>query len=156
MSLKNSKLTEEQKMLRYQRFLKKENRQRVKGSRYALAHAMQSRPTEAEAILLARIRKPDVGAWFQDQSVMCGYILDFYCKRYRIAVEVDGPVHRTLHARARDSARDRILTAANIKVLRFSNDEVTSNCEDVVTRIKAEFGWLKQRKASKEFSEMES
>ncbi|MDE2104913.1 MAG: DUF559 domain-containing protein, partial [Patescibacteria group bacterium] len=114
--------------------------------------SLKERPTEAEVALLDRIRRPDVGEWFHFQAVVCAYIVDFYCKKLRLVIEVDGTSHRTTEGRAKDSVRDRILDLANIKVLRFRNEQVLGDIESVIDRIKSEFGWLAKRKAAQKFA----
>jgi very-short-patch-repair endonuclease len=51
-------------------------------------------------------------------------IVDFYCARPRIVIEVDGAVHESTDAKARDRARDRLLEARGIQVIRLRNAEV--------------------------------
>jgi hypothetical protein len=65
------------------------------------------------------------------QSVIRGYILDFYCPTFHIGVEVDGSIHDP----QKDAIRDQnILRGTGIHVLRFSNDAVQNNiCEVLQT-----------------------
>jgi very-short-patch-repair endonuclease len=59
------------------------------------------------------------GHRFRRQHPVGPYIVDFYCARSRLAVEVDGAAHgfavRALH----DQRRDRWLTGRGIRILRF-------------------------------------
>ena len=61
--------------------------------------------------------------WYR-QRPMFGYIADFYCPAYRIAIELDGSQHYEADNWQYDRERDRIFTAQNIRVLRFSNDDI--------------------------------
>ena len=138
----------------YEKYERKQRvKERVRHLR-ATARGFQRNPTEAETALLARFcdKDRDIGAYFIPQVPLCGFIVDFYCKRYRIAIEVDGAGHDSRLARLRDSARDSVLNGVDIKVLRFSNEHVLGNVEDVIAKIKAEYGWLARRKAARAFS----
>ena len=65
------------------------------------------------------------------------YVPDFYCTSEKIAVELDGKIHD--FTKKRDKKRDEILEGMGIKVLRFKNEEVTENIENVLRKIKNEF-----------------
>ena len=63
------------------------------------------------------------------------YIVDFYIASKNIVIELDGSQHYEQSGKARDSERDLFLSKMNIKVLRYSNNEVNQNfkgvCEDI-------------------------
>lgn len=108
-------------------------RPKTKKERQGFAAAMRRRPTEEEYMLNKELRwlKRDVKRrtgkailLYTRQQLKCGYILDFYFKRCRLAVEVDGPYHNTKRQRAYDERRDERLAKAKIKTLRFTNQEV--------------------------------
>ena len=98
------------------------------------ARAMRKRPTVAEARLWEALRAGRfAGAKFRRQHPLGRFVLDFYCPAKRLCIEVDGPVHD--NQREKDAARDAALAAANIRVLRFRNEEVLTDLDDVLTRI---------------------
>ena len=108
---------------------------------------MKCHPTLAEKHLnkaLQRAKKRAKREWgasimlFNRQVLKCGYILDFYFLRARLAVEVDGPYHSSPKQRRYDKRRDAVLAKADIKTLRFTNDEVLNSTERVVDEIYAE------------------
>jgi very-short-patch-repair endonuclease len=57
---------------------------------------------------------------------MAGYILDFYCHRASVCIELDGASHELFHAQE-DRERDRILEEMGILTLRFRNEEVAED-----------------------------
>lgn len=69
------------------------------------------------------------------QKVMGHYILDFYCAKAKIAIELDGSQHYEEAGKAKDTARDEYLKGRGIKVLRYSNRSINQEfrlvCEDV-------------------------
>jgi very-short-patch-repair endonuclease len=91
-------------------------------------------PTEAEKALWSRLNKNQVaGLPFRRQQVIEGFIVDFYCHRVRLAVEVDGEVHD--RQREYDAERDAALNAVGVRVLRFTNEQVRDHADEVVGRI---------------------
>ena len=79
---------------------------------------------------------------FQRQNVVGNYILDFYCNRAKIAIEIDGSQHYEDDGRKYDDRRTEILEKQGIKVLRFSNYEINTSFDEVCENIDYE---IKQR-----------
>lgn len=97
---------------------------------------LRKRLTLAEASLWMRLKKSQVaGHKFRRQHSFGNYILDFYCPAAKLAIELDGEVHRTPEAQDYDRVRDAYLTSADIRVLRFENREVLENIHAVLRRI---------------------
>jgi len=93
--------------------------------------------TEAESLLWARLRRRQLqGCHFRRQHPIGQYIVDFYCWKRSLVIEIDGRIHRTKSAQ--DAARDRYLESLRIRVLRFSNAEVQESISSVIERIKDE------------------
>ncbi|MEM7585243.1 MAG: endonuclease domain-containing protein [Acidobacteriota bacterium] len=92
--------------------------------------------TPAEQLLWSRIRKKQIlGLQFYRQKPIHQYIVDFYCPKASLVVEVDGGQHwEPDHAEA-DHQRDKVLEQLNLKVLRFSNLEVLKQLDSVVEQI---------------------
>jgi len=63
------------------------------------------------------------------------FIVDFYCPKRYLVIEVDGDSHFTEEGQASDIERTQILEAYGLKVLRFTNDEVLNNFEAVCEAI---------------------
>jgi very-short-patch-repair endonuclease len=102
------------------------------------ADKMRSHPTPAERLLNKRLHQKDIPYHFNPQYVLEGYILDFFCKRPRLAVEVDGPTHDIPSQRQYDARRTSTLQQRNVIILRFSNEQVYNDIESVVTAIKSQ------------------
>ena len=97
--------------------------------------------TPAEARLWKYLQSRQLaGRKFRRQHSVGPYILDFYCPRERLAVELDGAAHDHEQAAERDEARTRYLASLGIKVVRFENRDVMSNLEGVLQVIKDCFG----------------
>ncbi len=72
---------------------------------------------------------------FNRQRIVGNYILDFYCARARLAVEIDGSQHYENEVSLNDEERTEYLESVGIKVLRFSNIEINKNFYEVCTVI---------------------
>ena len=73
------------------------------------------------------------------QKVIGNYIVDFYCAKANIAIELDGSQHYFEKGLQKDTARDEYLNSLGIKVLRYSNLDIKKNfngvCEDILRHI---------------------
>jgi len=69
------------------------------------------------------------------QKVINNFIVDFYCARAKIAIELDGSQHYMDDAMAYDEERTAVINAHDIEVIRFSNTDVDHNFEGVCREI---------------------
>ena len=65
------------------------------------------------------------------------YVIDFYCPKLKLAIEIDGQTHLDQVARIYDQERQKYIESFGIKFLRFSNYEVYENLDAVIEKIKA-------------------
>lgn len=72
---------------------------------------------------------------FQRQKTIGGFIVDFYCHKAALIVELDGSQHFTEQGKAYDMERSAILERYHLKVLRFSNYEINTNFSAVCEKI---------------------
>lgn len=72
---------------------------------------------------------------FHRQKVVGKYIVDFYCARVKLAIELDGSQHYSSENMLNDMQRTDYLNSCGIKVLRFSNLDITKNFYGVCSRI---------------------
>ena len=82
------------------------------------------------------IRRKQLGVKFRRQHSIGKYIVDFFCCELKLAIELDGNSHFSEQAQAYDHQRTRDLSKLEIKVLRFTNNEVNQNLEEVLVKIK--------------------
>ena len=76
------------------------------------------------------------GRKFRRQFSIGKYILDFYCFEEKLAIELDGNEHYSDAGYELDIQRDAFLKKLGIRVLRFENDDVFKNLEEVLDKIK--------------------
>ena len=74
-------------------------------------------------------------ARFRRQKQFGHYIVDFYCARHKLVIEIDGSQHYEPEEKARDEARTAYLNSIGLTVLRFSNYDVDAHFESVCIAI---------------------
>ncbi len=88
--------------------------------------------TDAEAILWAELRNRQfLNLKFYRQYGIGRYIVDFYCPRLRLAVELDGGHHGEKEQRLYDEFRTELLQEWGVTVIRFWNYEIYQNLDGV-------------------------
>ncbi len=68
---------------------------------------------------------------FQRQKALGNYIVDFYCAKARLVVELDGGGHYTAEQAEKDEARTKGLESMNLKVVRICNLDIDRNFRGV-------------------------
>jgi len=92
--------------------------------------------TEAEKLLWSRIRKKQVKDYqFYRQRIIGNYIVDFYCPKAGLIVELDGGQHYHPEDLKKDTLRDDYMESLGLKILRFSNNEIFGNLDAVMEKI---------------------
>ena len=72
---------------------------------------------------------------FKRQVTCRDYILDFYCPKVKLAIELDGSYHYTSQVSKKDKIRNEYLNSLGITVLRFSNREIHQDFHAVCKQI---------------------
>lgn len=106
------------------------------GHLFEMARMLRRYETQAEKFLWSRLCSNQLGVKFRRQHPIYDYIADFYCHSRGLVVEVDGPVHNHKEAQFDDSVRSKAFEEFNIEVIRFTNDEVLLDIEEVIRKIK--------------------
>ncbi len=92
--------------------------------------------TDAEIILWSKLRMKQLNnCQFYRQKIIGEYIVDFFCPKYKLVIEVDGGQHYSDEKLSADKNRDETLRSLGLKVLRFTNVDIFKNIEGVVIRI---------------------
>jgi very-short-patch-repair endonuclease len=95
---------------------------------------------KSEVLLWTKLKNRQMhGERFLRQYGVDQYILDFYCPRLKLAIEVDGDSHFVLGAEDYDKERQEYIEAFGIRFLRFTNVDVCENidgvCQDIFEEI---------------------
>ena len=98
---------------------------------------LRRRETTEESLLWDKLRKRKFDGYkFYRQYGIENYIVDFYCPKLRLVIEIDGSQHDTKEALEYDKIRAELLNSFRIKVLRFKNREVMDNTEQILKEIR--------------------
>jgi very-short-patch-repair endonuclease len=91
--------------------------------------------TEAELKLWSRLRNRSLaGAKFYRQYAVGPYTVDFISVEHRVVIEVDGGQHQV--RQESDAKRTAYLEGCGYRVLRFWNNDVLSNVDEVAELIR--------------------
>ena len=101
-----------------------------------LARELRKRQTSAEGLLWQLLRNRQLlGFKFRRQHQFADYVADFYCHEAQLAIECDGSVHEPNEQWYHDQNRDAYMTAQGLRVLRFANDRILNDTEEVLEEI---------------------
>ena len=113
-----------------------------------LSKSFRQKQTETERILWEKLkwkqinwlifhRQKTIFAFREDNWLDRFYIADFYCHTKKLIIEIDWWVHNNKNQKEYDQIRDEILNNNNYTVIRFKNEEVLSNLNWVMEKIKS-------------------
>lgn len=92
--------------------------------------------TDAENFLWSKLRRKQLNSHqFYRQKIIGDYIVDFYCPKAKLVIELDGGQHYMSNIKKKDKIRDDYLESLGLKVLRFSDREVFKNLNGVLEKI---------------------
>lgn len=100
--------------------------------------ALQHRnyPTQAEAVLWEYLKGNRLGAKFRRQHLIGQYIPDFVCLSKQLIIEVDGGYHFIGDQPSSDEQRTAYLESFGYHVIRFTNEEVLTDTQNVLQKIR--------------------
>jgi very-short-patch-repair endonuclease len=102
----------------------------------AKARGLRRRPTDAEKKLWRLLRdRRFADVKFRRQHPVGPYVVDFFCARAKLVLELDGGGHADQKKTVGDENRSRELQRLGFRVLRFWNTDVLQNPEGVLKRI---------------------
>ena len=95
--------------------------------------------TDAERALWHKLRNRRLeGLRFVRQYAVGPYIIDFYCPKIRLGIELDGEIHKGQENRLYDKDREKYLDGLDIKTIRFWNNNVLNNTKEVLDKLQNE------------------
>lgn len=97
---------------------------------------LRKRMTKSELVLWEELRnKQFIGLKFRRQHPINRFIVDFYCHKYKLIIELDGSIHNEKEVAENDKKREEELRDFGLNILRFTNDEVLHNTKETLLRI---------------------
>jgi very-short-patch-repair endonuclease len=100
------------------------------------ARQLRNDSTKTEIFLWLKLKgKQMYGYDFHRQKPIDNYILDFFCYEILLGIEIDGYSHQFLEVHNKDGIKEKRMNELGITVLRFSDDEVLNEMENVLRAI---------------------
>ena len=97
-----------------------------------LTKGMRKKMPDAEFRLWCELRNHGLaGLGFRRQQPIGRYIVDFFCPKKALIVEIDGDTHDA----ARDERRDRVNEYRGYHTLRYSDEDIATNLESVLAHL---------------------
>ena len=110
------------------------NRTSDKGKRNILRNHM----TDTEIILWSHLKNKQLeGFKFRRQYSVGSYVLDFYCPKKKLAIEIDGTGHYTSEGKEYDRVRQFEIEQLGIEFIRFSNIDIKKNLYSVIHEVRS-------------------
>ena len=107
------------------------------------AEELRKRMTEAEKIVWEKVCKNQLGVKVRRQHPIWKFIADFYCHELKLIIEIDGGIHLAAENKKYDVGRDITLRELGIQIIRFTNDQVIGETDNVIDQIKRTIETLK-------------
>ena len=99
------------------------------------AQENRDNPTEAEALLWEQLKSKKLEHKFRRQHLINDFIVDFVCLSKKLIIEVDGGYHLAAKQQISDEERTKVLENEGFEVIRFKNQEVIGDNENVIKTI---------------------
>ena len=119
---------------------------------FELAKQLRGRTTTAEEVLWSIIKINEWHLKFRKQHPIAIYVADFYCHKLKLVIELDGGYHENKEVKIYDETREKDINQFGITLLRFKNEEVLFNMQQVLTKISNTIALL-QKTAEKKVAE---
>lgn len=100
-----------------------------------LSRKLRSEMSLPEVLLWKELRKRPDGFKFRRQHPAGEFVLDFYCAKAKLAVEIDGATHEHRETVRRDANRSSFLRSRGIATTRIPAQRVLEDIEPVVQRL---------------------
>jgi very-short-patch-repair endonuclease len=108
---------------------------RMKSSKRDFARQLRKDQTSAEAKVWFLLRSRNLfGLKFRRQHVLKGFVVDFYCHEQKLAIEVDGGIHK--RQQEYDRLRQDTIESDGVTVIRVNNEDIENNCCALIKKIK--------------------
>ncbi len=113
---------------------------------FSKAQFLRRNETIAEKLLWEKLRNNQLeGLKFRRQHPVNIYIADFYCHKFKLIIELDGDYHDQEEQKQKDEVRTEVLRLNDLKIIRFKNEEVEQDINQVLTMIKNKIEQLKEK-----------
>ncbi len=95
---------------------------------------LKKNPTEAEIIIWEYLKNKKTGYKIRRQHIVDNFVADFICLSKKLVIEIDGKIHK--FQKDYDQMRTERFTELGYQVIRFTNEAVKANPNEVYVQIK--------------------
>ena len=85
-----------------------------------------------------------MGLKFRRQHPIDRFIVDFYCHKYKLVIELDGSIHNLPEVAEKDKNREEELREFVLRILRYSNEKILHNRNEVLKRMQQEIELMQE------------
>ncbi len=104
---------------------------------FSKANKLRNEMTKSEILLWEKLRANQLlGYKFRRQHPISIHVADFYCHKLSLIIEIDGEYHNEKNQIIKDEERRKDLNFQGMKILRFTNNEVITDIDSVLNKIK--------------------
>ena len=112
-------------------------------STFLKAVELRKSQTPAEKVLWGYLNNRRIFKYrFKRQHPIDIFIVDFYCHKCKLVIEVDGEIHLHSDKQVYDQGRSSDIEKYGIRIIRFTNKEILENINNVIEKIKNEINLL--------------
>tara|TARA_B110000046_G_scaffold185623_1_gene228150 strand:+ start:2485 stop:2874 length:390 start_codon:yes stop_codon:yes gene_type:complete len=113
-----------------------------------LARQLRNKSTLGEVLLWKKLRaKQFEGYDFHIQKPLLSFIVDFYCSKLNLVMEIDGNSHDRSVVASKDADKESALNEYGLTVLRFTEAPVRFEMEDVLQKLEMYVKWHEEKNA---------
>jgi very-short-patch-repair endonuclease len=107
---------------------------------------LRKNPTLAEKILWQHLKGRQLVSFkFRRQYSVNQFVIDFYCSKVKLAIELDGSVHNSETAQIYDKEREEIIKSFDITFLRYKNEAIYNDLDNVLYEIETKLKELEKK-----------
>ncbi len=107
----------------------------TKKEKIYIARKFRKNQTTTEQIIWEKLRNRQLmNLKFRRQYLIEGYIVDFYCPKLKLTIEIDGPIHS--RQVKEDKQRQKDIEEKGIRFIRFKNKDVRYNLKEVLKKLR--------------------
>ena len=102
--------------------------QKVNSQKVEIAREFRKKSTPSEELVWSIIRNRKIlGLKWRRQQIIDGFITDFFCAEFNIALEIDGEIHDNADVQETDLIREQVFAQKGIRTIRINNQECNVN-----------------------------
>jgi very-short-patch-repair endonuclease len=110
--------------------------QRANSDKFEFARKLRENPTPQESKLWNALKNKQLNGYkFRQQHPLSRFVADFYCHNARLVIEIDGGYHDAKMQKLYDDWREEVIKDFGIHILRFRNEEIENNFDEVLYKI---------------------